>query len=710
MIDDIQHEYDMLDSYIEIAENTGRISANSYRKKQITQENNEISKLQEEADKLRKIMNSALASGEVKNGSEGWKEWEATLNSINEQILESKANVKKLNKEIRETNWDVFDQAREAVDNVSDELEFLYGILGDEDKFYDDKGVATNQGITGLGILASQYNVALQQHKRYTEEIKNLNKEIAKDPYNQDLIKRRQELYEADRKTIESSNDFKDSIRDVVEIGIKAQIDAMKELIDKYNDLIDAQKDEADYAKKVADAQENINKIQKQMNAYSNDDTEEGMTRRQKLRNDLKNAQESLAKTEEERRISQTKKMLSDLEEEYENVLNARLDNLDTLVNAVVDGVDKNAGIIKQTIDTATRDVGYIMTDSMATIFNDSAKGVSELSSYFTNGQFVENVTSIATAVTDIDTYYRTAQNKAEGKSSGGSSSSNSSSSSKTTTKTASQKAQDAEVKARAQAQADIDKVNQMKARAQSAAAKQLAANAQRQKSSSSSISAKAGLVNGWQKKGKYMYYYKNGNMLTGWQQLTKNGTKSWFYFSQKGVMQKDRWIKGSSKAGSYYLDDEGRMVVGKRYKTKDGYRTFGKNGKWLGYKHGTRSVGVDGLYWTNEGIPETIIRKSDGAVLTKLNSGDTVFNGDATKNMWDFANNPEKFLRAMGVNNNFGNGNNVDLTFNLNGLNSPTEFMNALRKDKKFERLIQEITIGRVGGRGSLAKNAISF
>ena len=121
----------------------------------------------------------------------------------------------------------------------------------------------------------------------------------------------------------------------------------------------------------------------------------------------------------------------------------------------------------------------------------------------------------------------------------------------------------------------------------------------------------------------------------------------------------------------------------------------------------GTRSVGANGLYWTNEGAPETIIRKSDGAVLTKLNSGDSVLNNKATTNMWDFANNPQKFLRKMGVN---GGGNDVDLVINLNGLKNPSEFMEALRKDKKFERFLQEVTIGRVAGHGALSKNAMAF
>jgi hypothetical protein len=94
--------------------------------------------------------------------------------------------------------------------------------------------------------------------------------------------------------------------------------------------------------------------------------------------------------------------------------------------------------------------------------------------------------------------------------------------------------------------------------------------------------------------------------------------------------------------------------------------------------------------------------------VLTKLNAGDTVLNNNATQNMWDFANNPQKFLKGLGVNNTYGSGNNVNLEFNLSGLRSPSEFMDALRKDKRFEKLIQEMTLGRVNGHGSLAKNAI--
>ena len=102
---------------------------------------------------------------------------------------------------------------------MNDELEFLYGLLGDEDKMFDDKAIVNDAGITGFGILSAQYNVAMQEAQKYASEIKKINSELAKDPYNQDLIERRQELYDSQRKAIEGANDYKDSIVDLVEEG-----------------------------------------------------------------------------------------------------------------------------------------------------------------------------------------------------------------------------------------------------------------------------------------------------------------------------------------------------------------------------------------------------------------------------------------------------------------------------------------------------------
>ena len=769
--------YDQLDNYISLAESTGRISANKLRLRQIDEENKKISKLKTEYNSLKTIMDKAVASGKIKINSEGYYEMLSTLNEISESIIEVTANIAELNKAIRETNWEIFDRGAETISNVRDELEFLYGLLGDENKMYDEKGIITEDGIAGFGILSAQYNVAMQEAQKYASEIKKINKEISKDPYNQDLIDRRQELYESQRQSIEDANNYKDSIVDLVENGIKKQIDSLKELISKYTDLMDAQKDEIDYAKRVADAQANINKIQKQLNAYANDDTEEGASRRQKLRNDLKNAQDNLAQTEEDRRISQTKKLLSDLQEEYENILNARFDDVDALIQAVIDGVNVNSSTIVDAIRIASNDVGYIMTEATSAMFNSST--VKDLASYFVNGKFVESVTGIADGIEVITNYYSTAQKKADEqaannimaekiKSTGTHIQTYTDSSGKT--KTGYFK-DDGTLDTSHTGWANKDgkiyrfengqmmsgnqfvSVSGKKYYLDSSGAKVtnsfrniggklyrfnengemqtgiVTVNGKQFYFDKNGVNQK-GLqtVNGsryyfdtesgamvkdvWRQVGDDLYHFgTNGKASSGW---FKNKSGNWQFFDPNtNKLVKVRWIHNNAITntpvkGDYYVNAQGIRVFGGKRKTNKGYLTFDANGKWKGYKSGVRSVPSDGLYWTNEGAPETIIRKSDGAILTRLNTNDTVLNNNATQNMWDFANNPQKFLRGLGVNNTYGSGNNVNLEFNLSGLRSPSEFMDALRKDKRFEKLIQEMTLGRVNGHGSLAKNAI--
>ena len=53
------------------------------------------------------------------------------------------------------------------------------------------------------------------------------------------------------------------------------------------------------------------------------------------------------------------------------------------------------------------------------------------------------------------------------------------------------------------------------------------------------------------------------------------------------------------------------------------------------GYKSGVYNLRNDETAWTQENGAEAIIRKSDGAILTPLKSGDSVLKASATKNIW---------------------------------------------------------------------------
>lgn len=60
--------------------------------------------------------------------------------------------------------------------------------------------------------------------------------------------------------------------------------------------------------------------------------------------------------------------------------------------------------------------------------------------------------------------------------------------------------------------------------------------------------------INGWKEKKGDLYYYKNGEYVSGWLQFNNE----WYYFGREGKM-KTGWIKDNEKW--YYLNYDGTMV-----------------------------------------------------------------------------------------------------------------------------------------------------
>ena len=131
------------------------------------------------------------------------------------------------------------------------------------------------------------------------------------------------------------------------------------------------------------------------------------------------------------------------------------------------------------------------------------------------------------------------------------------------------------------------------------------------------------------------------------------------------------------------------------------------------GYASGSKRVPTAGMFWTNENGPETIIRKSDGAILERLNSGDMVLNNKMRNNLWDFVNDPGKYLREdvlpnIETSNMAPINNEVQMNFNLPNVTNSEQFLHELQNNPKVEKVIQEITIGQISGHGKLKKYSI--
>ena len=71
--------------------------------------------------------------------------------------------------------------------------------------------------------------------------------------------------------------------------------------------------------------------------------------------------------------------------EDYETILNERLDNIDGLLADMIDATNTNAGTISDTINTAAGNVGYNVTDGMAGIWNTTESGVGKVVTDFSS-------------------------------------------------------------------------------------------------------------------------------------------------------------------------------------------------------------------------------------------------------------------------------------------------------------------------------------
>ena len=415
-----EHTQSMLESAIDITETSGYIVSTKYYDSLISNENEKINKLYAEREALVNSLNSALSSGKIDKYSESWYNMQDEIDSIDESIQDCNKSTIEWGNSIRQIQWDLFDKLQDRISKINDEADFLKELMSSE-KMYDDKngGQITEYGKATFGLHGVKHNTLMAQADEYRKEMEKIDEQLKSDPFNQTLIDRRSELLKLQQESITSAKQEKDAIKDLVEDGINSQLDALQKLIDKYTDLLDTNKDMYDYQKQLAEKQKEISSIEKQLAAYQGDTSEEGASKRQQLQNDLNDAKQDLAETQYERSIADQKKLLDDLYEQYEEVLNMRLDNIDVLVSDVIANVNSEAGAIRDTLEAKADSVGYTMTESMNTIWN-SANQV--ITNYGTN--FLSSITGVQNAINDLTNLIKQAVDASNKKASAGSSSS----------------------------------------------------------------------------------------------------------------------------------------------------------------------------------------------------------------------------------------------------------------------------------------------
>lgn len=359
-----------LNSAIDINEAKGYQISTKYYSRLISEEKKNNASLVEERKKLVKSLADSLKNGSVKSGSEEWYEMSKQIDDVTNAIDESTKSLVEYKNQLRQIKWDNFDYLEERIKTVTSEIDFMINELSREDLTSDDTGDFTDRGKAVAYLHASNYTSYIQQAKDYEKEVSKIEKELTKDPYNKTLISRKEELVKSYEDSISAAQDEKYAIIDLYTQGYEALKNRISDLISEYEKLMDAEKNAYDWQNTISEKTKQIADLRKQLIAYSGDVSEETRSKIQSLNVSLKDAEKDLRESEYDKLISDTKDMLSDLQDNFDDVIQDVIDSLSENFKELLDGISKTSNSAVATIKGEMNGIGYTPTDEFKEILN----------------------------------------------------------------------------------------------------------------------------------------------------------------------------------------------------------------------------------------------------------------------------------------------------------------------------------------------------
>ena len=654
----------------ELMNERGWFSSTLLNSAMIDQENKNLQKLEAERDALVSALNSAVSSGSIAPESEDWYSMQSAIDEVSSSILDAKKALVEYDNTIRQINWDAFDRTRDDVENLITETDFLTELLKDVG-ITDDNGNMTKEGQAAQALLAQKYQLYLNQAKAYKDEIAKIDSDLANDPYDKELLDRKQDLIDKEQEAIKSAMSEKDAIKDLTNDAYSDFIDKLGDAIDKYKELMSTMKDAYDYEKSIREKTEALNALEKQYSAYQGDNSEEGKKNIQQLKDQINSAKDDLKDTEYEKLISDTEKILDTLKSDTQEWLDQRLDQLDNLIQDIIDQSNDNASDIAETITSTAENYGYKLSESMASIWSTNTGNITKVLDNFSTS-FIDSNSKIKDVCDDINSAVQGLLENSN-----------------------------------AEAQRVADEIARQQAE--------------------QNASSDGGYSGGSDYSGDDW----SSNWDTGYDDNGSSGSDGvdWIYspdYYPKELLNVNTSIIDRLKN----LDFDSSFAARSQYYDQMGgegqyYATYDQN-VWMldwmkshGYRNGTRSA-TAGVHRTDEeGVGSELIFSKKYGTLRKLDAGDMVFNKDQVEKLWNLSKGittPNMYIDNLGaklpdisnMSNNLSNKVDVqfgDVTLSLPNVRNYEDFMKEAQKDPKFEKMIQNMTLGQTLGRNSLNK-----
>ena len=718
----------ILEHNINMTEAKGYMGNVNYYRALIDNEMDTINSNLKERDKL--LAELATINPDSEGMLDLWWETKEQIDGVTASLYESEEALVEWQNAIDNINYDVFQRIQDIISGINDESKFLSGLFDENKLFKYEKeiwgkgnrptkvyyGGFSDEGLAVLGLHQLQIKTNTELAENYAEKLAEVNKKLAKDPANTQLLDKRNELLSLQREQIEAVEDEKDAIINLVREGYDKQLSSLEELISKYTDALQAEKDLYSYQKSISDKTKDIAKTRKMLAAYATDTSEQAKSKIQQLTVQLKESEEDLRSTQWDHYLSEQKDILDEMYETFEQYINDKMENRDAILEDVATMVDNNFSDINKTLSNKADSIGTSLTNSMKNMWSTPISQISTIQDKIATSD--ANISAIENSVNDVlpglKTYLENYNKDADEIING----------------------QD---KPLSKIQKKIDKLdtvidinNRLKVDNDNVVAELgrviETIEGLNVKNSGAIAESVAGITNYNPASNSQVSNNTKSSEKNNAKGSTSKGSDNFFIY-QKYAGDKSKLKKETSIVDRLLYND---IYIGKGpndlTQRAAYYAGMGFTGVYTGstaqnqmmidwmrkhnYAKGARRISKNELAWTQENGVEAIIRPADGAILTPLAKNDAVLNSMATQNIWDMANNPLKFIKdnlsIPNLQSNI-NGGNYDiqqsLMITLPSVKNYSEFVTALQNDKRFEQMIQDMTINQLDGKKSLAK-----
>lgn len=367
-LSDSEYEIEKLNAQMELLEEQGYEVDESYYKKLISEENNNIANLKSEKSALEKSLNEAVKNGSIKEYSEDWYALKNEIRDVDIEIINGQKDLASYNNELRQIKWDAWEKGHEVLEKTRDELETMLNLLDGNDLFDEDTGEFTDFGIASQGIHVLKYQSYMDDVKKYADEIKAIKADLDDDPNNTKLQEKYDELIEKQRDAAEGAKSEQDAIKDLASEYNDALLDALNKIIDKRKEALDDMSSLLDYERDVTDQTKNIASLEKQLMAAKADKSEAGRAKAQRLQEELDEAKKDLEQTEYDKWVEDQEKMLDNLANDYEDFLSNRLENTEKLISDAIDATNNASTDIRKTLAELASSYGLELSDDLKSL------------------------------------------------------------------------------------------------------------------------------------------------------------------------------------------------------------------------------------------------------------------------------------------------------------------------------------------------------